>query len=835
MRKLSLVILLVIISGFIVSAQTIRDYMPEGNYTLNNSIPSPKDFLGFEIGDYHVSNDQVFSYMKTLAEKSKRVISREIGRTYEGKPLIFLIISSEKNIQNIENIRSEHLKLTNPLISSELNYKEMPVIMWFGYSVHGNEASGVNASMAVAYYLTAAQGDEIDNILKNSVIIIQPTQNPDGIQKFSNWVNANRSFADVTDQYSREFKEPAPSSRSNHYWFDLNRDWLWVQQPESFYRMQLFMDWQPSLVNDYHEQNGTNGTYFSPGIKNSTNPLIPEMNRKLTEEIATYHSNILNKQGILFFTKEEYDNFYTGKGAAFPDLLGSIGILYEQPSSRGFKQIRNGIELKFSNTIKYQALCTYSAIKAGIDKREELNKYKADFYKESAEMARKGNIKGYIIDFQDNNSIGNELLKILSSHKIDFYHLNHDTRINNYNYTSKSSYILPLQQTEYRVIRTLFDKISNYTDSTFYDITAWTLPLAMNLKYDEVSNPDGLIGEKVEKIKNSYDQPSYSKIGYLFEIKDQYSYSIIYKLQKSGLSLKVCDKPFKIRILDSDYNFNIGTIFIPVSTQTINSESVYSAVRDANSDCTTKILGVTSSMGYDFDLGSSHFKMITTPKIALIVGKGASYGSIGELWHLLDQKYSIPASLIDASALNELDLTNYNTIILNGNFKFSKDVNERLKEWTNNPKNKIIAIDQAYQTINEIGISDIKMIQHINGTLEGIIVKAKIDKMNPLFYGYENNEINLFKIGKIYPLKSDLSQNIPAYYTEDPVVTGFIKPEMRDKLKGIPALITTGKAIYIVDNPNFRSYWFGTSRIFMNAVFFRELIQTPKVSQVQNQ
>ncbi|MDP3436528.1 MAG: M14 family zinc carboxypeptidase, partial [Bacteroidales bacterium] len=179
------------------NAQGIKNYIPDGEYTLNPAVPSPKEFLGFEVGEHHISHDLLISYMRALSKSSDRIIAQEIGTTYEGRPLIFLIITSPENQKNLDKIKERQLMLTDPSRSSSLPFKDMPIVMWFGYSVHGNEASGVNASMAVAYYLAAAQGAQVDKILEQSVIIIQPAKIPDGINMFANWVNSARSYSNV--------------------------------------------------------------------------------------------------------------------------------------------------------------------------------------------------------------------------------------------------------------------------------------------------------------------------------------------------------------------------------------------------------------------------------------------------------------------------------------------------------------------------------------------------------------------------------------------------------------------------------------------------------------
>ncbi|MDP3453708.1 MAG: M14 family zinc carboxypeptidase [Bacteroidales bacterium] len=813
-----------------INAQGIRHFLPDGEYTLNSEIPSPHDHLGYDPGERHVSHDELISYMRTISKLSKRIIYEESGQSYQGRPLIFLTISSEDNLKNIDKIQKQQLKMTDPSLSSTLPVDKMPIVMWFGYSVHGNEASGVNASLAVVYYLAAAQGSEIERILNESVIIIQPAQNPDGINRFASWVNSTRSYSAVLDPFSREFREPAPSSRSNHYWFDLNRDWLPVQHPESYHRLKVFMKWHPVLVNDYHEQGSTNGAYFSPGIKNSTNTLVPAQNRRLTEEISLYHARILENDGVLFFTKEGYDNFYTGKGASYPDMIGAIGILYEQPSSRGHIQKRNGVLLKFPDIIRHQALCTYSAINAGIDKREELNRFKIDSYKESAEMAKRGAIKGYIIDSQSNNSLMEELLHILKTHNIDLFKLNKDITVNRKKFNASDSYLLPLMQKEYRLIRTLFDKITNYTDTTFYDISAWTLPLALNLKYEEILTTDGLLGERVtEIIPKKGEVTGFSNLAYLFEIKEQNSYKLLYSLLEQGLSLRVGDLPFRIETTIGEIAFEAGAVMIPVRAQDIAPQELNKLLQSIAIKTNTNIHAAKTSFGTEFDLGSSHFRQISLPKIALITGRGASYGSIGELWHLLDHKYSMPASIIDAALLSEIDLSQYNTIVINGNYRFPSDVNSRLKDWANSPQNIIIGADQALATINEIGVADIREVSGRREYASGVILKTKFNKNSPLFYGVLSDELYLFKRGRTY-ISEALSGNVlQASYTKEPLVSGYLSKTNLQTIEESPAILAGRGVIYFCDNPNFRGYWYGSSRLFMNALFFRELMPDTRV------
>ena len=229
-------------------------FLPEGNYQYDSNIPEPATVLGFQLGRQHADWGQVVEYMKALAEASDRVTLREVGRTYQHRPFIEAVITSPENQRNIEKIREEHLALTDVDRSTDLDIRKMPVVVNLVYSIHGNEPSGVNASLAVAYFLAAAQSNEIDDLLRNTVIVLYPGANPDGINRFANWVNTTRSQTDVSDLNSREFQEPWPSSRTNHYWADCNRDWLMAQHPEGITGVNTYFKWMPNVLADQHEQ-----------------------------------------------------------------------------------------------------------------------------------------------------------------------------------------------------------------------------------------------------------------------------------------------------------------------------------------------------------------------------------------------------------------------------------------------------------------------------------------------------------------------------------------------------------------------------------------------------
>ncbi|HEX2975648.1 MAG TPA: M14 family zinc carboxypeptidase, partial [Bacteroidales bacterium] len=371
MKRLFLSAAVLLVSVFSFSQVNSQYFLPQ-DVTYNKEIPEPKDFIGHEIGEWHLTHDKLVYYMMELARLSDRAIWEEYARSYEDRPLGQLIISSPENIRNIETLRQEHIKLCQPGVSSSLDLSKMPLFVKLGYGVHGNESSAQNSSVLVAYYLIAGQGEKLDELLKNTVILIDPALNPDGMQRHSTWVNSTRSLNNNPDVNSWEFSETWPGGRTNHYWFDLNRDYILLQHPESVGRVAAFYKWRPNIITDHHEMEANSTFFFQPGVQSRNNPLIADDNQGLTAEIGKYHEKYLNRIGSLYFTEEGYDDFYVGKGSSYPDIHGSIGILFEQAGVKGHLRNTTGGQLSFPFAIRNQFNVSLSTLEAGMNMRTKL-------------------------------------------------------------------------------------------------------------------------------------------------------------------------------------------------------------------------------------------------------------------------------------------------------------------------------------------------------------------------------------------------------------------------------------------------------------------------------
>ena len=318
--------------------------------TLNKDIPSPESVIGHPVGKWHISHDKLVEYMRKLASTSERITIEERGKTFEDRPLILLTITSKKNHQNINQIQKNHIDQTNGILTPKI---DTPLVVYQGFSIHGNEPSGSNSALLLAYYLAASNDDFVNKLLNNTIILLDPSFNPDGLQRFAYWANTNKNINLNPDSNDREYNEVWPGARTNHYWFDMNRDWLPVQLPESRARINTFHKWLPNILTDHHEM-GTNSTFFfQPGVPSRTHPLTSKLNQDITRKISKYHVKALDKIGSLYYSEERFDDFYYGKGSTFPDISGGIGILFEQASSRGHIQNSDNGILTFPFTTTY--------------------------------------------------------------------------------------------------------------------------------------------------------------------------------------------------------------------------------------------------------------------------------------------------------------------------------------------------------------------------------------------------------------------------------------------------------------------------------------------------
>lgn len=850
MTRVALTLLFAVMACAIWAQQPLSYYLPDISY--NDKVPTPESVLGYQVGEWHASHDLQYLYMRTLAASSSRIKLVEHGRTHERRPLIHLIITSEKNHQNLDNLKAQHKLLCDPQQSAGLNLDNLPIVLYQGFSIHGNEPSGGNAAMLVAYYLAAGQSKELDELLEKAVIILDPCFNPDGFQRFSVWANSRRNKNLTADPQDSEYNEPWPRGRTNHYWFDLNRDWLPAQHPESQARLRVFHDWKPNLLTDHHEMGTQSTFFFMPGEPQRVHPITPAKNQELTDKIAQYHASALNKIGSLYYTREGFDDFYYGKGSTYPDANGGVGILFEQGSSRGHVQETDNGLLTFAFTIRNQVTTALSTQKAAMALKNEMLQYQRDFYQSAMEEARRDDRKAYVFGDADDKVRAAFFVELLQRHQIDVYKLQKSVEANGQVFQPGSAYVVPLEQNQYKLTKAIFETMTSFQDSQFYDISSWTVPLAFNLPYGAIDRRNwspGLMGMKAirDEVAPATTMPQASNYAYVMDWSDYNAPKALNFLLKKGIRAKVSNQPFATQ----NRSYKRGAILIPVANQSVEPAALEALIGMAVYDNKVRIYaedGGLTPEGSDF--GSSSFQTIKAPKTLLIIGEGVSSYDAGEVWHLLDQRFAMEVVKGEANQLGSMDLDKYNNIILpDGNYgAISQGGVEKLKRWIQEG-GTLIAMQSAVRWVKDKGLASIELRTEKQDAaadkktrrpyekqsddagaqvIGGSIFETKADLTHPLFYGYSNDKIPVFRQGTLMfePAKNPYAT--PALYTSQPLLSGYISNKNLKALSQSAAVIVgstgRGKVICLADNPCFRAYWFGGSKLMANCLFFGAVI-----------
>ena len=595
----------------------------------------------------------------------------------------------------------------------------------------------------------------------------------------------------------------------------------------------MFHDWKPNILTDHHEMGSDNTFFFQPGIPTRTNPITPQKNQDLTAEIGKFHAAELDKIGSLYYSKESFDDFYYGKGSTYPDVNGCIGILFEQASSRGhLRQTKNGL-MSFPFTIRNQVATSISTQKAGYALRKELKSFQDEFYKTKAPSS-----EAYLIQENNDYTRLEKFVNLLSQHQIKVYRKN------------KGEYVVPIDQPQHRLIGTIFETNTTFRDSLFYDVSTWTMPLAYNLKTSKKSGLNWKKSELVENIISSKgDVLGKSDYGYVFRWDDYYSPKLLYALQKNGLRTKVASKPFSMVYDNDEEKFTYGTIIVPIQNQNLDADELYSLLNENLQDNNIKIYPITTGLSpMGVDLGSPSMESLDMPKIMLVVEGSVSSYDAGHTWHLFDQVYNVPVTLVENAKVNANTLADYNTVVLvNG----ANPNASALKAWVEKG-GVLITCKSATQNAINNNLAQVnfkakakakskKAKSYINASNEigaqfigGAIFETKLDLGHPLTYGYHQEKLAIFKRGTLTLDKPTNPYAAPLTYPANPLLSGYISKPNLSHMGNSSSIVVSGlgrgKVISFVDNPNFRGFWLGTNKLFANAVFFGSTINRRTVA-----
>ena len=825
-----------------IAPLSAQEYFLEKYQPFDQNIPSPESFLGYGIGEQHTRHDMIVAYLKTLARLSDRAELEEYGKTYEGRSLVILRISTAENLNNLESIRKQHLAIKNGEVQAQ---DSQPVFINLGYNVHGNEPSSSEAALLSAYTLVASEHPEITAYRDHAVIFVDPTINPDGRDRHTHWANSFKGSPLVADPQDIEHNETWPRGRTNHYWFDLNRDWFLAVHPESRGKLNWYHQWYPHVVTDFHEM-GTQSTYFFEPMKanGSKDPIMPKENYEdLNNLFGDYFATSLDSIGSLYFTGEVFDGTYPGYGSSYPDLQGGLGLLFEQASSRGHVQETDMGEVTFPFTIRNQFVSSMTTVKAAVENRTYLMDYQKRFFESGIDNARKSGINAYRFKIKNDQNRLRAFLDKLLIHKIKVYEQN------------DGSYLVPTAQEQYRMVQSVFETYNEYRDSVYYDASAWSLANFYNADYEAVKgriNPGNEITDSESVVSIPEFTPS--SYAYLVNWSDYNSPAFLHFLQQNEVRVAAAFKGFTADINGSPTSFSPGTLMIPVSKQELNTDQLFKIIKTGATQFKVPVYSVATGYhrGKGIDLGSGYVNPMTAPKPFMLVEHGVSSYEAGEVWHLLDQRVQMPITKIPTRNFKGASLQDYETMVMvSGSYNtLDSAAVAKLKNWISKGntliasgtsvswliKNKVITeklVEKKDTTATTDRLPYITAREELGKSeVGGGIFEVDLDLTHPVAFGYSEEKLPVYKNNSVWLQPSKNQFSTVAKYTEDPHIDGFITEKNLDEfMKNAASIVTSkvgsGRVILFADNPNFRGSWYGTNKLFLNALFFGAHIQVP--------
>ncbi len=836
--KKSLLILLFCVPIFCFGQATY--FYPTAS-SFNKNIPTPEQFLGYAIGTHHTRHDKIVEYIKLLDQLSDRVVVEEIGKTIGERVQVVAKITSPSNHLKLEDIRKKNLEGST----------DIPLVIQLGYNVHGNEPSSSEAAMLTAYYLAASEDKETLQWLDQMVILLDPVYNPDGRDRHTHWANMHKGSPFVADPLDREHNEAWPGGRTNHYWFDLNRDWFLGVHPESRNRVKFFHQWRPYVMTDHHEM-GTNSTfYFDPGKYASNNPIVPPFLYDVVHpKFAEYFSKGMNSIGSLYFTEEAFDKLYPGYGSSYVNFYGGIGFLFEQASSRGHLQETATIPITFAFTIRNQFTASLATIRASVGEKDLLRKLRQNFYSSAMAQAKASPIKGYVFGDSHDETRTNAFINLLLMHQIDVYETGQTISANGKSFEKGKSYIVPTEQTNYIMVRSAFEKDIVYRDSTFYDASTWSLVHAFNMPHTEVKTAvvkGNQIKQTPEKQLNAVAKSNYA---YVMNIADYNAHKAIYQLQKEEVIVRTSFRPLTITINGAEQTFPHGSIVISVQQQKIDVDKLFDAVKRVSQSANVSFYPVETGLtSKGIDLGSGSIRTVNLPKVVMPIGTGVAASEAGEVWHLLDQRIGMPITKIDLQNFSRAKLSDYNVLVMvSGTYPSDKPTIDKIKSWLQAGGTLITfktasewAIKQGIAKEKLVVIDTVKNPKRIDfenavdtegaKQIGGSIFQVDLDITNPIGFGFTDRKVSIYRNGRTFLQPSKIPYSTIALYTPTPLIGGYIhKTDIKRVANSAAIILNTdgqGRTILFSDNPNFRGTWYGTNKLFLNALFLGSLVSLP--------
>lgn len=844
----------------------------EDHLTYKADIQSPASFLNYELGEQFTVYEKVVQYVKYLCEQSDRLVLKQYGTTYEDRPLYNVVISDVENIKNIDQLQKRHLQLLDQNVSAQQKAAIVdsdPVFTSFSYNIHGNEAASTEAVMQLLYRLAAATDPEMDEALKQSVVQMYICINPDGRDRYVHWINSVGRDIPGVNERDLEHYAPWPNGRTNHYWFDLNRDWVWGVHIESRGHIEEYQKWMPQVHVDYHEQ-GYHANYFTTPGAQPRNLLLPDTYEAWSDTFGRANIEVFDQEGLSYFTRDAFDFFYPGYGSSYPSTMGAIGMLTEQGGIGAGRAVEteDGYVLTLRQRVFDHYMTSLASIKTAAKQRKQLLSYSlaawnpANSKEQTAAYIIRAEEKGFVKDF----------LQVLDRHGIDIHKASANFKHTASDYWSdesatqsfqKGDYIILADQSRHLFVHSILARNMAIEDSVMYDMATWSAPLAYNL--------DAFASQETPKVKmelitkqdldwqgayislNNEKHPPYA---YVINWDERWAPKALSMLWEKGYRVRSAAEGFS----DGKHSFAAGSLIVLRARNYEKEDRLEADMKAIATASQTRIYAMPSGRMKDgYDLGSTRNRPVDQPRVAMLVEPPFSTYTSGQVYFLFDQETGFGVDRIRTSAFQQTslpkfgqrygyaDLNDYDVLILPGarglERLFWKDQLYQIRQWLERG-GTLIAMENAatrFTKNKDFGKVELKKQQadtsthrryltyheheHYHGLrrIPGSALQATIDTSHPLAFGVKERLFNL-KLGTNTLLPSANLESVGMYAkdTNSLLVAGYASKENLNYLAGTSFAgvqkFGEGKLVYLVDNPHYRMFWRGASRMMQNAV-----------------
>jgi len=801
-------------------------------------LKSPSEFLGYELGSEFSRHSDVIDYFKHVASQSDMVQFQSYGKTNERRPLTYALVSSPQNLANIETIRTNNLKQTGIL---EGTANPDIAIVWLSYNVHGNEASTMEAAMQTIYELVTLKKEW----LQNTVVIIDPCVNPDGRDRYANWYNQVKATPYNTAQIAAEHYEPWPGGRSNHYYFDLNRDWAWASQIETQERLKIYNQWMPHVHVDYHEQGFNEPYYFAPAAE-PFHEIITPWQRDFQTEIGKNHAKYFDQEGWLFFTRQSFDLLYPSYGDTYPTFMGAIGMTYEQAghgrAGLGV-QTDEGYLLTLKDRIAHHHTTGLSSVEMASKNAKKLNEEFRKFFQNNGLK-----YKSFVL--QGNADKINALSKWLDKHEIKYDFSNQNT-VSGYHYQTQKkgtidgnqALVVSTNQPKGKMVSVLFEPEAKLNEPLTYDITAWSIPYAYGL--DCVASETLIAANGSNPFVKTISQraPLGSLAGYIFTWNSMQEAAFLSALLKENIKVRFTERELKVQ----GKTFANGSLIITKSDNQKNPTFTETVTKLSNQYERTPFIANTSFSDNGVDFGSYDIKLVPKTKIVVLKGDGVASLNYGAIWHFMEQQLEYPITTIDTEYFSISQLANYDVLVMPSGWYsevLDSDGLDALKNWIRKG-GKLIAMGNAIRSFegkSGFGITrnkseddddeedDSALIPYgqreranVENFITGSIFKISLDPTHPMAFGFNDAYYSL-KLGSTSYQFLENGYNVGYIQGDAQRISGFAGKAALEKLKNSLVFGTQnmgrGSVVYMVDDVLFRSFWENGKLLFVNSLFF---------------